>query len=109
MPCRVYHAQIPAQAGQGDYQTSSGYRLHWIRSTQKAEQDAETRTRRMERALDALRSIQAKLNTYQLKTRKQICGKRRLTMALDVITAMRYAGRHDPELSRQTDGTHLPA
>jgi len=57
---------------QGDYQTSSGYRLHWIRSTQKAEQDAETRARRMERALDALRSIQTKLNTYKLKSRKQI-------------------------------------
>ena len=59
-------------AAQGDYKTSSGYRLLWIRSTQKAEQDAETRTRRMERVLDALRSIQTKLNTYNLKTRKQI-------------------------------------
>ena len=57
---------------QGDYKTASGYRLLWIRSTQKAEQDAETRRRRMERALDALRSIQTKLNTYNLKTRKQI-------------------------------------
>jgi transposase len=57
---------------QGDYHASSGYRLHWIRSTQKAEQDAETRTRRMERTLDALRTIQTKLNTYKLKSRKQI-------------------------------------
>jgi transposase len=60
---------------QGDYQTSSGYRLHWIRSTQKAEQDTETRARRMDRALDALRSIQTKLNTYKLKARKQIVQK----------------------------------
>jgi len=57
---------------QGNYQTSSGYRLHWIRSTQKAEQDAATRTRRMERALEELRNIQTKLNAYKLKTRKQI-------------------------------------
>jgi len=57
---------------QGDYQTSSGYRLHWIRSTQKAEQDAATRTRRMERALEELRNIQTKLNAYKLKARKQI-------------------------------------
>jgi transposase len=57
---------------QGNYQTSSGYRLHWIRSTQKAEQDAATRTRRMERALEELRNIQTKLNTYKLKARKQI-------------------------------------
>ena len=36
---------------EGDYHTSHGYQLHWIRSTQKAEQDAETRTRRMQRAM----------------------------------------------------------
>jgi transposase len=57
---------------QGDYKTSHGYHLHWIRSTQKAEQDAATRSRQIERALDELRSIQTKLNTYHLKTRKQI-------------------------------------
>ena len=56
----------------GDYTTSHGYHLHWIRSTQKAEQDAATRSRRLERALDELRSIQTKLNAYNLKTRKQI-------------------------------------
>ena len=56
----------------GNYQTSSGYRLHWIRSTQKAEQDAATRTRRMERVLEELRNIQTKLNAYKLKARKQI-------------------------------------
>jgi transposase len=57
---------------QGDYQTSSGYRLHWIRSTQKAEQDAQTRARWMEQALEELRDVQTKLNSYKLKTRKQI-------------------------------------
>jgi transposase len=57
---------------EGDYETSHGYRLHWIRSTQKAEQDAETRGRHIERALCELRSIQTKLNTRNLKLRKQI-------------------------------------
>jgi transposase len=57
---------------EGDYKTSSGYRLHWIRSLQKAEQDAETRTRRIQQALEELRSLQTKLNSYQLKQRKQI-------------------------------------
>jgi transposase len=57
---------------EGDYETSHGYRLHWIRSTQKAEQDVETRTRHIRRALDELRNIQTKLNTYNLKRRKQI-------------------------------------
>lgn len=56
----------------GDYKTSHGYRLHWIRSTQKAEQDVETRTRRIHRALTELRHIQTKLNTYNLKQRKRI-------------------------------------
>jgi transposase len=57
---------------EGDYKTSHGYRLHWIRSTQKAEQDAATRCRQLEQALDELRRIQTRLNTYNLKTRKQI-------------------------------------
>ena len=46
--------------------------MHWIRSTQKAEQDAETRTRRLEKALEELRGIQTKVNTYNLKKRRQI-------------------------------------
>jgi transposase len=57
---------------QGDYTTSHGYRLHWIRSTQKAEQDVEARNRRIHRALQELRKIEPKLNTYNLKRRKQI-------------------------------------
>jgi len=56
----------------GDYTTSHGYRLHWIRSTQKAEQDVEARNRRIHRALQELRKIEPKLNTYNLKRRKQI-------------------------------------
>lgn len=56
----------------GKYKTSHGYRLHWIRSTQKAEQDVETRQRRIERALTELRKLQPKLNAYKLKQRKQI-------------------------------------
>jgi len=59
-------------AAEGDYKTSHGYRLHWIRSTQKAEQDVETRTRRIHRALEELRRIEPKLNTYNLKRRKEI-------------------------------------
>jgi transposase len=57
---------------EGNYTTSQGYRLHWIRSTQKAEQDAESRGQRIERALEDLRSLQTKLNTYYLKQRSQI-------------------------------------
>jgi transposase len=60
---------------EGDYKTSHGYRLHWIRSTQKAEQDAETRQRRIQRGLDELRKLEPKLNSYNLKQRKQIVGR----------------------------------
>jgi transposase len=60
---------------EGDYKTSHGYRLHWIRSTQKAEQDVETRERRIHRTLEALRELQPKLNAYNLKQRKQIVGR----------------------------------
>ena len=55
-----------------DANSKRDYHLHWIRSTQKAEQDAETRKRRIAHALEQLREVQAKLNTYNLKRRKQI-------------------------------------
>jgi transposase len=51
---------------------AKGYILYWIYSTQKAEQDAETRKRHTDNALEALRKIQSKLNKYHLKTRKDI-------------------------------------
>lgn len=56
----------------GDYRTSHGYRLYWIRSSQKAEQDRETRTRRLQAALQGLRRLQTKLNKYSLKSRQKI-------------------------------------
>jgi transposase len=56
----------------GDYKTSHGYRLYWIRSTQKEEQDLDTRKRRLEQALEDLRALQPKLNKYKLKRRQQI-------------------------------------
>ena len=51
---------------------AKGYRLLWIRSTQKAEQDQETRTRHIESAMEDLRAIQVGLNKYNLKTRREI-------------------------------------
>lgn len=57
---------------QGNYSTSAGYALLWIKSTQKAEQDAETRIRHIDKTLDELRLLQGRLNTYKLKTRTAI-------------------------------------
>jgi transposase len=52
--------------------SAKGYRLLWIRSTQKQEQDAETRAQHIAKALEALRELQTRLNTYNLKGRKAI-------------------------------------
>jgi transposase len=68
-------------AAEGNYATSHGYRLYWIRSTQKAEQDVESRAKRIGHALDALRELQTKINTYYLKQRKAIT--RRMAEILD--------------------------
>lgn len=56
----------------GEYKTKQEYRLFWVQSTQKAEQDAETRQRQIETALEAMRCVQSKLNRYQFKKRKSI-------------------------------------
>jgi transposase len=56
-------------AGQAEAQ---GYRLLWIRSTQKAEQDAQSRAQAVAKALDALKNLQSRLNTYRLKSRQAI-------------------------------------
>ena len=56
---------------QGNYQ-ASGYRLLWIRSSQKAEQDAQSRTRRVNQTLEGLRELQAKINTYHLNCQSAI-------------------------------------
>ncbi len=56
---------------QGQYE-AEGYRLLWIRSSQKAEQDAQSRTRHLTQSLEALREVQSRLNTYQLKRQPAI-------------------------------------
>lgn len=55
----------------GTYQ-AAGYRLLWIRSTQKAQQDAQTRDRHLAKALEGLKQVQSRLNTYKLKSREAI-------------------------------------
>ncbi|MFV1976515.1 MAG: IS1634 family transposase [Candidatus Scalindua sp.] len=56
----------------GQYKTSNGYKLFWILSTQKAEQDAETRERNIEKTIDALKYLQSRINTYSLKSHENI-------------------------------------
>jgi len=52
--------------------TKKGYRLIWVLSTAKAEQDQKTRERRLDKAEADLTKIAGKLNRYKLKTRTQI-------------------------------------
>jgi transposase len=59
----------------GDYFTEQGYRLLWIRSTQKAGQDSEIRNRNINKVMNELRALQPKLNRYTLKTPEKIESK----------------------------------
>jgi transposase len=51
---------------------AAGYRLLWIRSTQKAEQDAQTRDRHLAKTWEGLKGVQSRLNTYRLKSHQGI-------------------------------------
>jgi transposase len=64
----------------GSYQTSQGYLLHWIRSSQKAEQDSQTRQRHIDDALVGLSEVQSGLNQYRLKSYKNI--EKKITQVL---------------------------
>jgi transposase len=56
----------------GSYSSSQGYRLIWVKSSQKKEFDSETRRQKIEKTMDSLRKIQSQLNSYNLKTRGNI-------------------------------------
>ena len=57
---------------EGEFKTSEGYALLWIRSTQKAEADSETRRKQIQAALEDLRELQTRINRYHLKTEEAI-------------------------------------
>lgn len=60
------------ELAEGNHTTAQGYSLLWIRSSQKATQDVETRERHLQTGLDAFKELQAGLNRYRLKTRQNI-------------------------------------
>lgn len=49
-----------------------GYRVIWVHSSLKADEDREKRLKKIDRAQKALEQIAPKLNAYHLKTEKQI-------------------------------------
>lgn len=60
------------QIADGDY-SAKGYAIYWIHSSQKSECDAETRSRRIETALESLKELETKLNKYNFKSKESIC------------------------------------
>ena len=50
-----------------NYQTGTGRRLVWIKSTEKAAVDQESRNKQIDKTLTALRLLNTKLNKYKLK------------------------------------------
>jgi transposase len=56
----------------GKFSALKDYTIHWLRSTQKADQDVDTRLRRIDKAETGLRLLQTRINKYHLKTRDQI-------------------------------------
>lgn len=94
---------------EGNYITSHGYRLHWIRSTQKAEQDAESRVKQIHRALEELRDLQTKINAYYLKQRKSIA--QRIDSILETQrceTLIKYQIHETREYKRRYQGQGRP-
>jgi len=56
----------------GPYATADGYRIIWVRSLQKAAEDARTRERRLAQAQAALRELNTKLPRRRDRTRPAI-------------------------------------
>ncbi len=56
----------------GKHETTQGYSLLWIKSSQKMEQDKKTRERNIQRAIEELSGLIPKLNKRKLKSKKNI-------------------------------------
>jgi len=56
----------------GSFISEEGYRIIWIRSSQKQKIDAQTRKDRLKKTQEHLRALSLGLNKYSLKTRKAI-------------------------------------
>jgi transposase len=56
----------------GPDKTEDGFRLIWIRSSAKAEDDRKSRDKKLEKAKAALEDLSGRLNKRKLKTRKEI-------------------------------------
>lgn len=56
----------------GQYETKNGYRLVWVHSSQKAEQDMQSREGRLLKASESIEGMKLKSGKYKLKSEKAI-------------------------------------
>ena len=52
--------------------TKNGFRIIWIHSSSKQEDDQVRRQKKIDKAIEALKELSPKLNAYHLKTKKEI-------------------------------------
>lgn len=76
--------------------TREGWRLIWVHSSGKEEQDRKRRITRIEQAEKRLEALQGKLNRYRLKTPEQIeeavakaCGKVRCFLRIELVEELK--------------------
>jgi len=69
---RAHRIDTYATTSMGPKESQDGFRLIWIRSSAKTEDDRQSREARIEKAKAALKDLSEGLNKRQLKTRKQI-------------------------------------
>ncbi len=69
---RAHRIDTYATTSLGPKESLDGFRLIWIRSSAKAQDDRQSREARIEKAKAALKDLAERLNKRQLKRRKQI-------------------------------------
>ena len=81
--------------------TAEGYRIVWVRSSQKVERDAESRGERIEKGIAALEEIQAKLSGPRSRLRKRVAVEEAARGALAAAKAGRWIGFEVTERSEE--------
>lgn len=72
--------------------TSEGHRIVWVRSSQKTERDAEARRERIERAMQALESVQARIAGPRTRIKTRVAAEEAAEAALASAGAKRWIG-----------------
>lgn len=77
-----------------NYQTGTGRRLVWIKSTEKAAIDQQARTKQIDKTLTTLRLLNTKLNKYKLKRLPAIkCALKDILIACNTMNYISFSIR----------------